>query len=219
MNTDPNSIKILCYGDSNTWGQKPDRTGRYAADVRWTGVLQSLLGDKFYVIEEGLGSRTTDLDYDRKPGRNGKTYLIPCLVSHTPIDIVVLMLGTNDLKIEYGRSAEEIALAINGLVADIKQYAQDKNGATPKIILVSPIHINDKAPSFYEFYKGYYDERSMQESHRLASEVSQVADETNCIFIDAATVSKPGEDGIHFSLQSEAPFAELLKNTIQGLNT
>jgi len=68
MNTNPNAKTILCYGDSNTWGQKPDKSSRYLVDVRWTGLLQKTLGDSYYVIEEGLSSRTTDLDYNHKPG-------------------------------------------------------------------------------------------------------------------------------------------------------
>lgn len=126
-----------------------------------------------------------------------------------------MMLGTNDLKIQYGRSADDIAQSINGLVTDIKQYAQDKNGGTPNIILVSPIYIDEKAPRFYEFYTDYYDERAMQESHKLAAAISKVANQTGCKFVDAAAVAIPGEDGIHFSLESEAPFAKLLKDTIQ----
>ena len=72
MNINPNAATILCYGDSNTYGQKPDKSGRYAADVRWTGRLQNALGGDYYVIEEGLSSRTTDLDYDPRSGKNGK---------------------------------------------------------------------------------------------------------------------------------------------------
>lgn len=217
MNTNPDATKVLCYGDSNTWGQKPDKTGRYAADVRWTGKLQELLGNSYYVVEEGLGSRTTDLDYERKPGRNGKTYLVPCLGSHTPLNIVVLMLGTNDLKIEYGRSSEDIARALSGLVDDVRQYARDKDGNAPKIILVSPILIDDKAPRFYEFYTDYYDERAMLESHKFADAISDIANQIDCQFVDAASVAKPGEDGIHFSEESHLPLAELLAKEIKGI--
>lgn len=219
MNTNPSAIRVLCYGDSNVWGQKPDKTGRYAADVRWTGRLQSLLGGNYYIVEEGLGSRTTDLDYDRKPGRNGKTYLVPCLGSHTPLDIVILMLGTNDLKIEYSRSANDIARAISGLVDDVRQYAQDRNGNAPKIVLVSPILINEQAPCFYEFYTGYYDEKAMRESHKLAAAILGVAEQEGCAFIDAASVAKPGEDGIHLAEESQAPLAELLKPVILKLSS
>lgn len=217
MNTHPNAIKVLCYGDSNTHGQKPDKTGRYEANVRWTGVLQDLLGSEYYVMEEGLGSRTTDLDYDKKPGRNGKTYLAPCLHSHDPIDIVTIMLGTNDLKIEYHRSPEDIANALGGLIDDVREYGETKTGEAPKIILISPIEIDDQMPRFYEFYTGYYNADSMIESKKLSEEIKRVADEKEVLFLDAATVSKPGEDGIHFSEESEQPLAELIASEIKKL--
>lgn len=213
MNTDPDAVKILCFGDSNTWGQKPDKTGRQPANVRWTGRLQDLLGSDYSIIEEGLGGRTTDLDYV-KPGRNGKDYLIPCLVSHTPLDVVVLMLGINDLKTQYNRGAEDIARAINGLVGDIREYSHDKQGNPPKIVLVSPILINSDAPRFAEFYTGIYDERAAQESHKLAAAISQLAIETGCDFVDAAIVAKAGEDGIHFSDDSHEHLAKLLQTAI-----
>lgn len=218
MNTDPGAIKILCYGDSNTWGQKPDKTGRYAADIRWTGRLQQSLGSKYYVIEEGLGSRTTDLDYKRKPGRNGKAYFIPCLASHSPLDIVVLMLGTNDLKTEYQRTAENITEALGGLVSDVREFAQNLEGNVPKIILVSPIEINSRAPRFAEFYTGYYDERSMVESRKLGATIGRLAQQTGCEFLDAATVAKPGEDGIHFDEESETSLADALYEVIRNVS-
>lgn len=217
MNTNPNAFTILCFGDSNTHGQNPDRTGRYEANVRWTGVLQDILGNEYRIIEEGLGSRTTDLDYDKKPGRNGKKYLVPALHSHDPLDMVVIMLGTNDLKIEYRRSASEIADALGGLVDDVNLYGITKTGDRPKVILVSPIEINDQAPRFTEFYAGYYDAESMIESKKLPEAIQQVADEKGVLFLDAATVSKPGEDGIHFSEESERPLAELIATKIKNL--
>lgn len=73
---------ILCYGDSNTWGYDPATRGRFDSTTRWTGVLQTLLGDNFTVIAEGLNGRTTSWDDPLAPGRNGLTYLRPCLESH-----------------------------------------------------------------------------------------------------------------------------------------
>lgn len=218
MNTSPSATTVLCYGDSNTHGQKPDKTGRYQANVRWTGVLQDLLGDEYYVIEEGLGSRTTDLDYDKKPGRNGQTYLAPCLHSHNPVDIVTIMLGTNDLKIEYRRSAEDIAAALGRLVDDVRTYGATKTGDQPKVILISPIEINDQAPRFTEFYTGYYDTESMVESKKLSEAIKNIAEQKGVHFIDAATVSAPGEDGIHFSQESERPLAELINDAIRSIS-
>lgn len=217
MNTNPNATTILCFGDSNTYGQKPDKTGRYDADVRWTGVLQGLLGNDFRIIEEGLSSRTTDLEYAKKPGRNGKTYLAPALHSHNPLDIIVIMLGTNDLKIEYSRTADAIASALDGLIDDIFMYAQAKDGATSEIILVSPIEIEDTALRFAEFYSTSYDSRSATESRKLPEAIKKVADQRGVSFLDAALVSKPGVDGVHFSEESEYSLAELLASTIKGL--
>ena len=92
MNINQNSIRILCYGDSNTWGDSADDSVRYPINVRWTGLLQQKLEDKFEIIEEGLCGRTTTLDDPKEEGRNGKTYLIPCINTHNPLDLVNLML-------------------------------------------------------------------------------------------------------------------------------
>lgn len=213
MNILPAAKSILCFGDSNTWGQKPDKTGRYPANVRWTGVLQDALGDDYYIIEEGLSSRTTDLEYSKKPGRNGRAYLEPCLDSHRPLDLVILMLGTNDLKIEFNRSAEQIAAAIKGLVGLIQEKTKQHSASVP-ILLVSPIHIIDTAPRFAEFYTGTYDHESALKSQQLANEIKRVAAETGCEFVDAATVAEPGEDGIHFSAASHPALGKLIAEQI-----
>ncbi len=127
---------ILCYGDSNTWGwnpekydEKTDHKARYPRDVRWTGRLQKLLGDNYYVIEEGLNGRATNLNHSEPPDRNGKTYLMPCLYSQSPIDLVILFLGGNDLKAIYNRSAKEIADGLSELISMIQssKYGADQN--------------------------------------------------------------------------------------------
>ena len=89
---------VLCYGDSNTYGYIPETGLRYPKNVRWTGVLQNLLGKNFNVIEEGCNGRTTIFDDPIEGWKNGRDYLKPCLNSHKPIDIIIMMLGSNDLK-------------------------------------------------------------------------------------------------------------------------
>ena len=103
---------VLCYGDSNTYGWIPVSGGRFPRDVRWPGVLAAELGGGWHVIEEGLGGRTTIFDDPILPGRNGKTYLEPCLLSHDPLDAVVIALGTNDLKVRLSASASDIARGV-----------------------------------------------------------------------------------------------------------
>jgi len=128
------------------------------------------------------------------------------------------MLGTNDLKAEYHRSAEDISIAISGLVSDVREFAQSQSGSVPRVILVSPIEINSNAPRFAEFYTGYYDERSMAESQKLGAKIAHLAHQTGCEFLDAATVSQPGEDGIHFSKESEATLAVALEVVIKRVS-
>ena len=106
---------IVCYGDSNTHGVHPVTRDRFPRDIRWPGVLATDVADIAVVVEEGLNGRTTLWDDPFMDGRNGQPYLLPCLRSHEPVDLVVLMLGTNDLKTVFGRHAHEIALGAGRL--------------------------------------------------------------------------------------------------------
>lgn len=200
---------ILCYGDSNTWGQSDDKNvrGRYPANIRWTGKLQELLGSEYDVIEEGLGGRTTNLEHYNpdKPGRNGLTYFVPCLMSHMPVDMVIIMLGTNDLKVQYERSAAEVADALKLFVGAVRAVSQEA-----KILLVSSAHIDDSAPKFSEYYHDIYDEQSAEKSKQLASEIQGAADETDALFFDASSVAQAGIDGIHLDEWSHAALAQAL---------
>ncbi len=209
MNTNPQAKVVLCYGDSNTWGQNDDKNyaGRYASNVRWTGKLQELLGDNYYIIEEGLGGRTTNQEhYDpAKQSRNGLTYFTPCIISHSPLDMVVIMLGTNDLKLQYQQSASEIANTLKLFVDEVR----DSN-PNATVLLISPILVDDAAPKFVEYYNGTYDKSSAEKSIQLSKEVKRVADETGTLFFDASTVAKAGKDGIHFDEQSHPALAQSL---------
>ena len=137
-----NMYTILCFGDSNTYGLKSDLITRYARNIRWTGVLQEILGPDFYVIEEGLGGRTTVWDDPIEEDKNGRTYLIPCLESHKPIDLIVLMLGTNDLKSRFSVTPYDIGLSMENLVHLILHSESGINFQPPQILLVTPVPIH-----------------------------------------------------------------------------
>lgn len=221
MNTNPNAKVVLCYGDSNTRGTQPDGVGRYPANVRWTGQLQKLLGDAYYVIEEGLGGRSTDLEHPNpnKPNRNGLTYFRPCLESHLPIDIVIIMLGTNDLKTKYNRSAQGVADALGKYVNTIKEIVIEKGVQQPRIILVSPAPMDSAARGFIEELKSgesMYDNVSVEKSKQLAESIRELAKKTGCEFLDAALVAKAGDDGAHLTAESHATLAEAIAKLILG---
>ena len=217
MITDPDAVRILCFGDSNTHGAPADDPDyvRLPSDVRWTGVLQSLLGDGYDVIEEGLNGRTTDVDYADRPGCNGRTYLAPCLLSHHPLDVVVIMLGSNDLKSCFDRTAEVIAGALHGYVDDIAANVADRQGGTPTTVLVSPIRIDDTAPLYAETTAESFDPTGVARSRDLADAIRRVAHERGVLYADAARVARAGGDGLHLTVDSHARLAALVADTVQ----
>lgn len=204
MNTNPKATTVLCFGDSNTNGATPDKSGRFPADVRWVGQLQQLLGSDYYVIEEGLGGRTTDSDHFRegKEGRNGFIYYKPALETHLPLDFIVIMLGTNDVKNVYNRTPDEIASSLAEYVTYTRDKVAEREFKQPKIILISPAPLDERC------YQDVYDETSVEKSIQLAEKIQAVADVNNCVFLDAAKHAEVGEDGIHLTRKSQARLAQ-----------
>lgn len=217
MITNPHAQRILCFGDSNTWGQRPDVKERYGVDIRWTALLQNQLGERYEIIEEGLNSRTTNLEFSRKPGRKGDTYFRPCVESQYPLDLIVIMLGTNDVKIEYGpRQPGEISQAIqNDYIFVVRELVKSR-GKTPKIAIVSPIAINLQSPQAAAKYTGIYNEQSAGVIQNLPTSLQTMATANDCYFADAATVAQPGEDGIHIDAAGHKALAGLLAQKITG---
>ena len=187
---------VLCYGDSNTWGYDPATGRRFPCDVRWPGVLAGRLGAAFRVIEEGLGGRTTVWDDPIEGDKNGKAYLAPCLASHAPLDAVVLMLGSNDLKARFALGAFDIAEGAGALVSLIRRSECGRDGGAPRVLLVSPIEIGDMSVS--PFRRMFGGEAAARTSRELAPLYREVAFRHGCEFLDAAAVAQPSpRDALH----------------------
>lgn len=217
VNIDRRAARILCYGDSNTHGKSADQVDylRVPSDRRWTGLVQSRLGAGFDVLEEGLVNRTTDLDFVDSPGFNGRDYFLPCLLSHDPLDVVVIMLGTNDLQSCFDRTPQEIANALGGYIDDVNASGvATRDGRVPSLLLVSPIWINDDAPLFHELASDAVDARGVQRSRELSEPIRGLAHERAVLFEDAAEVAGSGKDGVHLSLDSHARLAEVIAPTV-----
>jgi lysophospholipase L1-like esterase len=213
MNINEAAVKILCYGDSNTWGYIPVTKNRYPVGVRWTSLVQQYLGKDYWLIEEGLNSRTTDLDDINKPGRNGLEYLIPCLETHNPLDMVVLFLGTNDLKKRYQRTPEEISQSIQKLVQVIKKRAANKQGRAAEILLLSPPLVDESVPGVKEKYL-----EAEEKSEQLGRLYKKVATEEETAFIDLSRhVSPSKKDGYHFEPEAHEKVAALVYRRIKRL--
>lgn len=187
--------KILCYGDSNTWGYiagSGTPSERYARHERWTGVMKDTLGVSCEVVEEGLCGRTTVWDDPIEGYKNGETYLIPCLETHRSIDLVIIMLGTNDLKKRFSLSAFDIAAGVEKLIGIIQNSGTGREGNAPKVLLMCPAPVKN-ITDFAEMF-----EEAEQKSLRMKDHYEDVAERCGCAFIDAGTVAEvSGEDGIH----------------------
>lgn len=219
-------MRVLCFGDSNTYGtcrrvpgvvgtltRDPDYV-RLNADRRWPGVLQRVLGSDYEVIEEGLNGRTTDLDEPGRPGLDGRSYFVPCLLSHCPLDVVVIMLGGNDLKPGYGRTPKAIAEALGRYVDDIAANAADRRGGVPVTVLVGPTPVADTAPEYRDLVGDNPDPQLAARSRQLTEEIHRVARQRGVPYAAAAEVAEPGEDGIHLDMASHSRLGEFLATTI-----
>ena len=191
--------RILCFGDSNTWGNIPGTADRYPPEVRWTGVLQRELGDGYLVIEEGYNGRTTVMP-DRIEGRlSGIDYFGPCLDSQSPLDLVVLMLGTNDLKLRFGLEAESIATGFYRYLDALR--ITPMAGARPKLLLVSPILL-DESYKLNDVFHGMFGEDGVARSRALAPVYRRFAEENGIDYLDAASYAAASSaDGIHMSAE------------------
>ena len=204
---------VLCYGDSNTYGYDP-RTGlRYPPEVRWTCRLAALLGPDYHVIEEGCNGRTTVFDDPIEGWKNGLGYLKPCLNSHKPVDIVVMMLGSNDLKETFHASPKQIAEGAGVLVETIQTFTREKQGFEPKIVLVCPPEIGEGITES-PFYGSFY-ENAIERSRQLPALYKSVAERFGCIFVNAAAYIRPSaEDSLHLDPQAHAKLAEVLAEAV-----
>ena len=191
---------ILCYGDSNTWGYDPSNPGRplphsrFGLHERWAGVLRDELGAEYWVIEEGLNGRTTVWpDPVEGEYKNGKASLMALLESHQPLDLVIIMLGTNDLKMRFGVPARDIAYSAGVLVELVQHTGFGPGGAAPQVLLMSPAPTAPLSERFTEMFTG-----APEKSRQLGQWYRQVAQEYGCHFMDAGeiVVSSPS-DGIH----------------------
>ena len=204
---------ILCYGDSNTWGFNASTKSRFPHDVRWTGILRNELGQGYWIIEEGLNGRTTVWD-DSIEGewKNGLRYLMPCLESHAPLDLVVIMLGTNDLKLRYSVPASDIARGLKRLASLVLTSSFGVEDRPPKLLLIAP-PLPGKLTEFADMFTG-----SQEKATRLGFYYQQVAELFGSHFLDASQViQSSGEDGIHLSAEDHKKLGQAIAKVVKQI--
>ncbi len=213
---------ILCYGDSNTYGLVPGSlnpaTGyheRYPRKIRWSGKLQQLLGAGYWVIEEGLCARTTNIDYPEDTydsNRNGLAYLESCLYSHAPVDTVILFLGINDLKAMFNRTPEAIAEGMGILVKKIQQFNLGESfSKPPKIMIIGYPPILEVEP-YITVFAG-----ATQKSRELPRYFQALAEQYGCFYIDAVSrLQFDPADGCHLDAENHVKLAEIVYESSLG---
>jgi len=214
--------RIMCFGDSLTWGWVPVIEGvpttRYPADVRWTGVMQKELGNGYVVIEEGLSARTTSLDDPTDPRLDGSAYLPSALASHFPLDLVIIMLGTNDTKAYFHRTPFEVAAGMQKLVGQVLTSAGGVGTIypAPRVLIVAPPPLT---PMPHAYFQSLFD-GAHEKSDAFSKHYADLADFMKVAFFDAGKViSTDGCDGIHFTEENNAMLGRALATRVRSLFT
>lgn len=208
---------ILFYGDSNTWGFDPETGGRYPYHDRWTSVCAKLLGENYNCIPAGMNGRTTAFDDPVKGCRNGLEGLDYELQSHKPLDLCVIMLGTNDLKYT---NAQGSAAGMKQLLEKVLSANERFSLSSPvfpegaEVLLVSPVHITGNLGDG----SGNPDpeNKAKAESERLADLYKNLSSELGIHYLDAARITLPSTaDGIHLDLSGHHAIGEAVAKWIR----
>lgn len=204
---------IMCFGDSNTHGFIAGVGGRYNENTRWTRLLQKHLGLEYYIIEEGLNGRTTVYDDEDMKNVNGSRYLEVSIATNSPLNLIIIMLGTNDTKERYNARESDITKGLEQLIKILRNPEIYDN----EILIISPIHISDKIIDS-EYCESFGGLKGAEKSRALAKEYKNLADEYRCHFIDAADYAKADDkDAIHLDAKGHAALAEALYHKIKEI--
>jgi lysophospholipase L1-like esterase len=206
---------ILAFGDSLTWGAMPGSDDRHGFSDRWPGVLEATLGGSVRVIENGLNGRTTVHEDPFSPHRNGAEHLPGLLEAHTPLDLVIIMLGTNDLNFCYGGRAFEAMLGMDRLVEIVLHHPYTRGMRAPQVLLVAPPHLCEAEgdPDYSDYFAA-----SIAESRKLAGLYKRVALERDCAVFDAAGIAVASPiDGCHLDAANTRRMGEELAPVARGL--
>ena len=211
---------IVCYGDSNTWGFMPKydepkiiAENRYPWGVRWTSLLQMKLGDDYHVAEAGLNGRTTMFDCRMDEHRNGLSDVDVCMLQQFPVDLVILMLGTNDVKDFFCATPYMIAHGAARLIERIRGGGYGPGGSSPEILLAAPIRLHPDMEKRWlgeEFGPGV-----LAKDAQLGLYLEQTARKCGVHFLNAgAFVTADPADGIHMNEAGHALLAEKMAEKV-----
>jgi lysophospholipase L1-like esterase len=204
---------VLCFGDSLTWGFVPGTGGRLPFAARWPGVAQARLGPGVRVVEEALNGRTTVWDDTFLPGRNGRAVLPVLLESHSPLDLVVLLLGINDIQPYRRLGSREVGRGAGVLIDLVRQGPPGPRGVAPEVLLVSPPPLGTPRGWMVQVFEG-----GEEQSRGLAASYRAVAENRRCRFFDAGGVTRASEaDGVHLDEAGQLALGNALAEEVRRI--
>jgi lysophospholipase L1-like esterase len=204
---------ILCYGDSITWGYSPKDGSRLPPEDRWPRVLEDALEGQARVVEEGLNARTVATDEPSRPNRNGLAMLPPLLEAHAPLDLVIIMLGTNDSAPCYRLTAGKIAMDCAALIRTVNGSPAGPGAGASRIILVAPPPLGALSAEMTLFYAG-----GEATSRGLADAYRTIAQAFGVAFFEAGQVCQVSAvDGVHLDPQGQRQLGLALKDVAEPL--
>lgn len=193
---------IVCFGDSNTWGHSPSEIARHPFEKRWTTILQQKLGQGYFIIPEGLNGRTTTFEDAVEKDKNGYRHLQTILETHKPLDLIIIMLGTNDLKRRFSVGAQEIAWSAGNLIDYTLRSRAGIDNKSPEILFVAPPIIKDSPPFNFML------EGAIEKSKNMGSAYEAIAKDYGVPFLNASEVVESSPtDGIHWEEEEHEKFA------------
>lgn len=205
---------ILCFGDSNTNGTNPSG-GRWGRHERWTGILQDRLGDDYYVIEEGLGGRVTVMEDFLEPNKNGRTHLPVSLRTHRPLDLVIIMLGTNDMKHRFNLMPRDIAQGVAELGRLVETYDYGEGYPVPKVMIVSPVELGEDVE--HSVFGGFSND-AVESSRQLHIWYEKEAKAHGWYYLNAAEYAHPSKkDRLHMEHADHVALADALEKKIREI--
>lgn len=204
--------EILCFGDSNTWGWNPADKERFDRGSRWTGILQKNLGGEYHIMEEGLNGRTTVWEDPIELHKKGSAHLPPLLETHRPLDLVIIMLGTNDLKARFSVSAYDIARSVGTIIQIVQASGSGRGGGVPGILVLAPPPLG-RLTEYADMFTG-----GTEKSRQLGARYREVCEEHGAAFFDTApVVSSSDIDGIHWEKGAHAALGTALAGVVGKL--
>ncbi len=187
--------RILVFGDSNSWGYIPGNGERYSEDARWPSIMGKLLGDRYVVIEDCVSGRTTAFDDPLREYRNGSKQIIHSLMAHYPLDLIMIILGTNDLKRVFNANPEISAKGLAYLTEKTEGWLSVKK-TKPKLLICSPIEIGENISNSVN--GRIFSDNALMYSRELKNHYFKFAQKMGYGFFNCSIFAKASEtDAIH----------------------